>query len=509
MSNNSNNQRLVKNTLFLYIRMFLTMGIALFTSRVNLSSLGIENYGIYNIVGGTVALFSFINITLTGATSRFLTFEIGKKDASCLERTFRTSLSAHLIIAGIILLLAETMGLWFLNNKINIPADKMSAATVVYQISILASMVSILQVPFTASIVSHEDMGIYAYVSIYECLAKLGIAYIIYLVPENKLIIFALLIASVSFSLFTLYVCICLKKYPECILKPIFDKKILLPILRYSGWDLYGNMSAMARTYGIAVVLNIFFGVVVNAATGIAHQVQHAIMGFVENFMTALRPQIVKYFASGEIEEMTKLIYAASKYSFLLLFVISFPLIVECPFILNLWLKNVPDYAVSFTQFSLMIGWNSALFRPVVFGIHATGKIRNMSVINGTIILLIIPFAFVAFYIGKEPYWAYIINIGLLLIASSINLIQLHRLIPDFSIVHFFRNVILNILKAIVPAIIIAHAIIASFDPSLLRLAIMCTSLILCICCITYFFIMDADTRKIALGFFIKKLKRK
>jgi O-antigen/teichoic acid export membrane protein len=509
MSTTANNQRLVKNTLFLYLRMFLTMGIALYTSRVNLASLGIENYGVYNIVGGTVALFSFINITLTGATSRFLTFEMGANNKANLNKTFRTSLSVHLIIAFVILCIAETIGLWLLNNKINIPIEKTFAASVVFQISILTSVISILQVPFTASIISHENMGVYAYISIYECLAKLGIAYIIYVVPNQKLIVFASLIALVHASLFFIYVVICLKKYDECVIKPSFEKNIMLPILRYSGWDLYGNLSSVARTYGIAVVLNMFFGVVVNAAVGIANQVQSAVMGFVENFMTALRPQIVKYFASGDVLQMTKLICAASKYSFILFFFVSFPLIIENHYVLNLWLKEIPDYAVAFTQFSLMIGWNSALFRPVVFGIHAVGKIRNMSIINGTIILLIIPISYLAFYSGLKPVWAYVINLCLLLICSFINLFQMHQLINAFSILYFLRNVLIDALKVVLPTALVAFLITNFWEESLLRFILSCMSFSTITLLITYFFVADSKTRMIAKNFIYKKLLRR
>lgn len=503
----SNNKRLIKNTLFLYIRMFFTMGIALFTSRVILKSLGIEDFGIYNIVGGTVALFSFINITLTGATSRFLTYELGVGNTDRLQATFSTSIFVHFIIAGVILILAETIGLWLLHNKINIPEEKFNQAIYVYQISILTSLISIIQVPFTATIISHENMSIYAYISIYECLMKLIIAYVLYWIPTNRLIIYSILIASVAITLLLFYIFFCNKKYKECSLTPQFNISILMPVLKYSGWDLYGNMSTMARTYGISVILNLFFGALINAATGIANQVQQAVMGFVENFMTASRPQIVKYYASNRHEDMCELIYNASKYSFLLLFLISFPLIIESNFILHLWLGEVPNYTLQFTQLSLLIGWNSALFRPIVYGIHATGKIKTMSFINGTIILLIIPLSYFSFKHGASPIWSYIFNITLLILTSIINLIQLQKLISTFSINKFLHDVLINITKVIIPTSLLIVFITHTINEGILRLLLNLSLSIFIVPTLTWFFITEKSTRKHISAFILSKIK--
>lgn len=474
------NKRLIKNTLLLYIRMFFIMGIGLFTSRVILNSLGVEDFGIYNIVGGTVALFSFLNVTLSGAASRFLSFDIGRNNQESLTQTFRTTIAVHIIIALAIVLLAETLGLWFLYNQINIPDGKFSAALFVYHISILTSIISILQVPFTASIISHEDMGVYSYVSILEAVSKLATAYIILTIGSHKLEIYASLIAAVALLLFIIYVCICVRKYPECILKPKFNLQILKPIIKYSCWDLYGNLSAMARTYGIAVVLNMFFGAVINAATGIATQVQNAVMGFVENFMTAARPQIVKYYAAQRFQDMTTLIYNASKYSFILIFLVSFPIIVECSYILRLWLGVVPDYAVPFTQFCLIMGWNSALFRPIGFGIHSTGKIKSMSFVNGTIILCIIPLSYIAFKNGCSPTTAYAFNITLLLLSSTFNTFLLQRLVPEFSSRMFLKHVLVEILKIVLPTSIMIFFLVSKIEqgPIRLILTLLCSTIL-------------------------------
>ncbi len=505
MSAYVNNKRLVKNTLLLYIRMFLIMGISLYTSRVVLRYLGVVDYGVYNIVGGVVALFSFINVTLTGATSRFLTFNLGQNNYESLTKTFKTTITVHIIIAFIIVLLAESIGLWFLYNKVNIPDDRFVDSLWVYQVSIFTAIISILQVPFTALIISHEDMNVYAYVSIYEALAKLVVAFILSVIVIKKLVIYSFMVAFVAFTLFIIYALVCRRKYVECVIKPQCDFSILMPILKYSGWDLYGNLSAMARTYGISVVLNLFFHSIINAATGIATQVQNAIMGFVENFMTAARPQIVKYYASGQMEEMCKLINNSAKYSFLLLFLISFPLIVECSYVLHLWLDIVPDFAIPFTQFSLMIGWNSALFRPVVFGIHATGDIKSMSLINGTIILLIIPLSYYAFVNGASPVYAYLFNIILLLLSSCVNLFQLHSLVAHFSVKSYLKYVLFDILKVVVPTALVLYILLSTIEEGFIRFIMSVSVSSIIIVVVTWFGVADKNLRLS----FLEKIKSK
>ena len=481
------------------------MLVSLFTSRVILQSLGVVEFGIYNVVGGTVALFSFINLTLSGATSRFLTFELGKGNMQKLRETFSSSLTVHIIIALFVLILAETIGLWFMYNKVNMPAERFGAALIVYQISILTSIVSILQTPFTASIVSHENMGIYAYVSIFECLAKLAIAYIIFIVSWDKLVIYSILLGLFAIFIFLIYTILCLRKYQECNLKPIINKSTLIPIMSYSGWDLYGNLSSVARTYGVTVILNIFFGAAINAATGVANQVQNAVMGFVENFTTAVKPQIVKYYASENRIDMVSLIYMSSKFSFILLFLISYPLIMEAKFVLNLWLVEVPAYSIAFTQLCLMIGWNSALFRPIVYGIHSTGMIRNISIVNGTIILLVIPLSIMAFRHGLEPYWVYIINILLLLTSSIYNVRQLSKLIDEFSPKGFLMNVLKDCCKVVLPVICLTMLILNTINESTLRFFLVLTTSIVTVLFTSWFFVADKSLRKK----FIRTIKEK
>jgi O-antigen/teichoic acid export membrane protein len=482
------------------------MIISLYTGRVILNALGIVDYGIYNVVGGTVALFSFINLTLTGATSRFLTFELGAGNNSKLKEVFETSLSVHILIVGVILFLAYTVGLWFVYNKLSIPVNRFEAALIAYHVSIFASLLSIMQTPFTASIISHEDMDVYAYVSIFEGISKLIIAMTLTMVSFDKLVFYSILIALVALFVFLIYLFVCIIRYEECCIKPSLKIATLRPILVYSGWDLYGNMSSVARTYGVAVILNLFFGSVINAATGVANQVQSAVMGFVENFMTASRPQIVKLYASNQIEEMVRLIYNASKFSFLLLFLFSFPLIIEADFVLNLWLVQVPPYAIVFTQLSLIIGWNSALFRPIVYGIHSTGKIRNMSIINGSIILLVVPLAYICFKLDFQPYWAYLLNIILLFAASAVNLFQLRSLVREFKLSYFFKWVFLDISKVIIATICFTFPLIAYLDDGWLRFLLILFISSSSVLIMSWFFVADKSQRNIFTNFVKVKL---
>lgn len=427
----------------LFFRMFITVGISLYISRVVLSTLGVTDFGIYSIVGGVVTMFTFLNVTLSSATSRFLTFELGKSEKDKLNKVFSAAVTIHLGIAIITFLLLETFGLWFLNNKLVIPENRMNAAQLVFQISILSSIISIIKVPYNAAIIAHERMNIYAYVSIVEASLKLLIVYLLVIGVFDKLILYAILIFIITVIVSIIYIIYGHKNFTECKFKVSLNKEFMMPMLSFSSWDLYGNMSVVARGQGINILLNIFFGPVINAASGIATQVQNAIAGLIDNILVAVRPQIVKYFASGNIVEMQNLIFNTSKFSFILLFLVSFPLIIENRFVLNLWLKDVPEYAIIFCQLSLLNNLISIMFRTIMFSIHATGNVKRMSLINGTIYLLVLPISYFMLKAGFSPVVPYIVNIFLLVMGSISNLVVLHKYLPEFSISTFYHNVII------------------------------------------------------------------
>ena len=319
MSQSANNQRIAKNTAYLYIRMFISMSVSLYTSRVILQTLGVEDYGIYNVVGGVVAMFGFINATMSSATSRFLTFELGKGTTDRLKETFNSSFWVHVIIAVIIFLLSESVGLWFLISKMTLPEGREIAAHIVYQLSILSTIISITQVPYNATLIAHEKMDIYAYVEMVNVFLRLLILYILVIVDFDKLILYGILTMAISTGIALFYRFYCVRHYPECRIRFGAKKEIVKPMLSFSGWDFYGNMTVTARTQGVSMLLNVFFGPVMNAAAGISASVQNAVMAFAGNVNTAVRPQIIKYYAVGEYKKMESLINNACKLNFLVM----------------------------------------------------------------------------------------------------------------------------------------------------------------------------------------------
>jgi O-antigen/teichoic acid export membrane protein len=471
------------------------MGVSLYTSRIVLSILGIEDFGIYTVVGGVVALFSFLNNTLSAATSRFITFELGTGNLEKLKKTFGSALIVHFILALIVLILAETVGLWFLENKLIIPENRVIAARIVYQLSVITTMIGIVRVPYNASIIAHERMNIYAYFSIIEVSLQLAIVYLLLVGNFDKLILYATLIFIVGVLMTFLYGYYASRHFIECRFRFCYEKEIVIPMLSFSGWDLYGNMSVMARTQGVNILQNMFFGPLINAAGGIATQVQNAVAGFAENFLTAMRPPIVKNYAQRNIDEMQKLVINASKFSFLLLFCISFPLILENKFILNLWLREVPDYAVIFCQLVLINNLISIIFRPIMYSIHATGKIKKMSFINGTVLFMTLPFSYYFLKMGFAPITPYILNIILLIVCCLYLPFILRTYIPLFSIRQFFKKSLAIISVIVVISTPIPFFLHLNLEEGWMRFVFVGISFVLCMSISTFFIALNKKNR--------------
>jgi O-antigen/teichoic acid export membrane protein len=420
--------------------MLLTMGVSLYISRVVLEVLGIEDFGIYNVVGGIIALFGFITASMSTATSRFLTFELGKQNKIQLKKTFSTACTVHLLIAVMVLLLAETIGLWFLETQLVIPPNRIETARIVYHLSVITAFIAIFQIPYTASLISHEQINIYAWVEILNVLFKLLIVCILVHISFDKLMIYAMFIFIISVIVFFIYSIYCSQKFQECKFRIFFNKKLLIPMLSFSGWDLYGNMSVVARTQGVNILLNIFFGPVLNAANGIATQVQGAIGSFAGNILVAVRPQIVKNYAAGNIPYTIWLLNNTVKFTTILLLMLSLPLLIEMPFILNIWLKNVPEYTVSFCRLILVFNIIANISTVVMSGIHATGRIKRSSVWNGSIYLLVVPITFYSFSVGGNAIIPFILNILFVCIGCSLNIWYIKLYIPSFSIKYFIKQ---------------------------------------------------------------------
>lgn len=419
--------------------------ISFFTSRVILQSLGVVDYGIYNVVGGVVAMFGFFNAALSSATARFLSFELGTGNTEKLKRTFSSALAIHIGLGAFIVLLIETIGLWFVYNKLNVPADRLSAAVIVFHISTFTCFLNIMQVPFNASITSHEKMSAFAYISIWDALVKLAVAYALYAYGGDRLIFYAILLMGSTVLTNLIYIVYCRRNFEECRLRLQVDKEIALPMLKFSGWDLYGNFSVMVRGQGLNVLQNLYFGPIVNASTAVANTVLNAIMGFTDNFLTAIRPQIIKQYAAKQYESFQKLVVNSSKYSYYLLLLTTLPLLIEAEYAMGIWLKEVPQYAVIFCQLSIINNWISILYRSIVISITATGQVKRISIINGTTYLLVLPASYVMLELGFGPTTPFILNIVFLFVGHTVfSMMTVKKLIPFFEIRRFFKSVLLK-----------------------------------------------------------------
>ena len=400
---NQNNKRIAKNSLLLYARMLLVMAVTLYTSRVVLRALGVEDYGIYNVVGGVVAMLGFLNGSLTAATSRFLTFELGKGDDGDLNRVFRCSVTVHYLLAVLILLFAETAGLWFVLEKLVIPAERLNAALWAYQCSVFTILVSIVSTPYNALIVAHERMEAFAYISVAEVLLKLGVAFAIIQPVGDKLIVYALLLAFAQFLVRLLYTVYCSRYFPGIRSRLLWDKEISSKIFSFAGWAMNGNLAVMGYTQGLNILLNLFFGPSVNAARGIAVQVQSAVSQFFNNFFIAVIPQIVKSYAQNDLESMHKLIIGSSKYAFFLALLLVVPLMVNTEYVLQLWLGQVPERSQAFTRLMLLICINYTLTHPTVASIQATGRIKKFQLVEGALLLMVVPVAYLFLKFAHVP----------------------------------------------------------------------------------------------------------
>lgn len=468
----ADNKRIAKNTIFLYFRMFLIMGVSLYTSRVVLQALGVEDFGIYNVVGGIVTMFSFLNGSLSAATSRYITFELGRKDYVKLNKIFNVALLTHIFIGLIIVLLAETIGLWFFYEKMIIPKDRLTAAFWVYQISLLSSLVSLMQVPYNATLIAHENMQIYAYVGVVEAILKLVVVYLLAITQFDKLVFYAVLLMTINVGLVLFYQSFCIRKYPESKIKLCREKPLYKDMFKYAGSDLIGNISVLAQGQGLNLLLNVFFGPVVNAARAVAYQVQGAVTQFGNNFMTAVRPQIIKLYAQGEIKEMFELVYLASNFSYYLMWLLIMPLCLEADYVLSLWLGKYPDHTVSFLILVFILCLIQTLKTPRTIVLHATGKLFLANVIIGILLCCAFPLAYVFLRLGGEPesvFWA--ANTTMLL-SEFISVFILRKYV-EYSISHYLLNVHLRCVAVTLISMVVPYALFNRFmEPSFLRLIV-------------------------------------
>lgn len=443
MSNQTsdNNKRIAKNTIALYIRTLITLAVGLFTSRVVLNVLGVDNFGIYNVVGGVVGMFNIVTTSLSQSISRYLTFELGRNNKERLRVIFCTSVNIQILMSLVIVILAEAIGVWFLNNKMNIPIERLYAANWVFQFSILAFIVNLISVPYNAALIAHEKMKAFAYVSILEALMKLIIAYLLYVSFMDKLITYAFLLLMVSVIIRIVYGQYCKRNFEECKYSFVFNKKLFSDMSKFAGWNFLASTAYIFNTQGINIISNMFFGVAINAARGIATQVDGITRNFVCNFTTAIRPQIVKSYSVGNTKYMNRLVCSGAKYSYFLMLFFALPFMFEAETILQVWLKLVPDHSPTFIRLTMIVSLVWLLGDTMYTSIMAIGKLKKYMIYETCITCLVFPASYFAFYVNMSPDSAYIIYAFAYILLLLLRLWYLKR-VEHFPIGFFLKAVI-------------------------------------------------------------------
>lgn len=489
MSNQTsdNNKRIAKNTLLLYVRMLFTMAVSLFTSRVILNTLGVEDYGINNVVGGIVTMFSVLSGSLSSSISRFITFELGKGNIERLKTIFSTGVNIQLGMSVLIIIIAEAVGIWFLNTKMNIPTDRMVAANWVFQCAILTFVLNLLSVPYNAAIIAHEKMSAFAYISVVEVSLKLIIVYMLMISPFDRLETYAVLLLLVGAVIRFIYGYYCKRHFEECTYHFVFDKPVLKEMTGFAGWNFLGNGAYMLNTQGVNILMNLYFGVAVNAARGIATQVDAALKQFVNNFTTAVNPQITKSYAQGDLDYMHKLVCRSAKFSAFLMMFFAVPIILETNTILTIWLKTVPDYAVIFLQWIIISSFmDTVLANSLVTSMFATGKIKRYQIIVTTVGCLVFPLSWIAFKLGFEPQVGYILYFIIYTILLFVRLYLLKDMVK-LPVMMYVREVLYKLVPVIVVGFAIPGILILTMDAGWLRLILVCLLSVLVTAASEYF----------------------
>jgi len=507
----TNNKRIAKNTFALYFRQILVMLVSLYTVRIVLDTLGVEDYGLYTVVAGVVTMFSFLSGVMATASQRYFSFELGRGNLEQLKKIFNLTILIYALISILILLLSETIGLWFVSNKLVIPLGRESSAMWVYQFAVISFLFTIMTTPYMAMIIAREDMKIYAYMSIVDVSLRLGIVFLLRLISWDKLQLYGLLILAVTVITTSIYRTICLRKYKECKFSFFWDKKLFKEITSYSGWHLFGNIAYICKNQLINILLNQFFGPAIIAARGIATSVSQAITSFSQNFSTAIRPQIIKNYAANQKEAMLQLMFRGAKITYLLMYLFVLPLILEMSLILKLWLTTPPEYVVIFTQLVLLTALAESIAYPIMTAVQAIGKVKMYQLTIGIVsILLNLPVSWMILRMGAPPYSVAIVGLIATFILVIIRLFLLRRLM-DYSIRSFIKIVlipvcIISILSAILPVIVYYN-----LEQGIFRLCIVTILSIISIAVCSYFIGLNKEerqkTREVIVKYFHSKKK--
>lgn len=483
----ANNKRIAKNTLLLYIRMLFMLVISLYTSRVILNTLGVVDYGINNVVGGVITMLGFLTGSLGAASSRYITYDLGKGDIAVMKKTFGNILTIHFILAAIILVISETLGLWFMSTQLQIPSERETAAMWVYQFSIFSSVLTVISVPYNATIIAHEKMSAFAYISIADAVLKLLIVYLLVVIPYDKLIIYAILFFCIQVFDRIVYGVYCSRHFAETHTRLRYDGKLFREIFAFAGWTMNGNLAAIGYTQGLNILLNIFFGPAVNAARGIAVQVQGVCQQFCSNFQMALNPQLTKNYAQGDLDNMHRLLVKSSKFSFYILFFIVLPLMFKAEFVLKLWLGIVPEHTVPFLRLILIVGLLYSLSNPIIVSIHATGKLKKFQLIEGTMLLTIVPIAYILLkFFGIRPEYVFVVHI---VVELCTQYARLRIVLPmiDMKLEDYFRSVIKPILLVVILSPWLPYITNATVHGQWISFFVVCMICVICISGCVYF----------------------
>lgn len=506
----SNNKTIAKNTFFLYIRMLLVLVVSLYTTRVVLSALGVSDYGVYSVVGGIVTMLSLFSNNLSTAVSRFITFELGKGESGNALKTFRCSHTIFVIFALVTFLLAETIGLWFVVNKLDIPIGREYAAFWVYQCSVITFLISLLSSSYNALIIAHEQMQVFAYISIYEVLMKLAVVYLLQVLPFDKLIVYSILILIVQISLRIIYTYYCSHKFSECSSRLLWDSQESKRILSFTSWTLSSGVAVIGYNQGLNILLNVFYGPIVNASRSIASQIQSAVSLLFNNFQVAIRPRIVKLYAGGSMIEMHDLLLKGAKFSAFLSMLLAIPIFVYSNQILELWLEEVPEYSNAFVRLVLISSFFSSVSQHTFMAIHATGDIKKFQVLESCLLLSILPIAYVLIrFFDVSPVWVLGVYVVVECLTTIVRIVVSYDKI-NLSVRLFYTKVFIPIVKVFIMSSALIYLLNYFFvDNSifvfLLFLALSCIIVVVSI----YFVGINTDEKNYLKTVVLKNLRKK
>lgn len=489
------------------MRMLVTIAVNLYTVRVLWRVLGVDNYGIYNIVGGIVMMFAFLNNAMVASSQRFISFGLGKGDMKALQKTFSLSVVVHALLAAAVFILAETAGIWFLNAKLNIPPGRVTAANWVFQCTVFSFLLNVISVPYNACIVAHEHMKVYGTLGILDILLKLVIVWIVAIIPFDRLIVYAILVLAVSATMRIIYGIYCRRHFQECKYVRTSDRGLMKDMFSFAGWSFLGNMGFSVRDQGMNIILNMFFNVAVNAAKGIANNVGAVINGFASNFTMAVNPQITKRYASGAVDSMMSLMFNGCKYSLLLMSVVVIPLVMAADTILKLWLVDVAPYTAGFLKLVLIMSLVDCVVSPIVTAIQATGKIKKFQIVISIIMILNLPLAWMMLKFDLNPYMVMYVAIITSIVGLGARLILLHQQIV-FSYWEFFKKVYLRTIPCILFSAVIVWELNNVFSHSLLGLIGYALVSVLIICIVFMLIALDKKERMLVVNAIKNKFKR-